>query len=618
MQYESIQLFVERASAARPEFFLTEEKAGTVAHICQRLDGIPLAIELAAARVRMMSLEQIAARLDDRFRLLTTSERAAQPRHQTLRAAVDWSYELLSEKERQLFCRLSVFAGGWTLEAAETICAGKGLEKVEILDLLARLVDKSLVIVTPDGERYRMLETIRQYGKEKLVEAGMDDWMIERHLDYFTNLAETADEKIRGPEQFVWLEWLEAERDNLMAAMKRSLTTPSRADLGGRLVSALCWYWYSVGDFIQLKRWLESTLQQSSHMGRTATRAKILFNAGAFSALRVQWLKPVEARTALEESLEIWRELGSAYTLEAAQSLLFLGYIQKHRFDDEKGIDFVCESIETFKLLDNHWWHAWGVSHNAILARRGSKDYLFLRKMLKDEASLWNKTGDRHGEAHVLFDMGLLELDHGKFVEAERYFKRSLEIYKEFKAIGFLQRLMKRLGDAATGLKKYDQALEYYEVSAQLAHKIGWSDYITGVYEGLGYAALHMMDDQGAEEYFHQSLKIDKEMDHKPNLAYCLLCFACLAAYRGDSINAVRLFGAFYASIEALEAASGLTQKLIDPLDQLEIDHYMALCQAQLDKATFDQFYNAGRLLSLDEAIDEILQARGEKIILES
>ena len=607
MQYEGINLFVERASAVRHDFALDEKNASTVAQVCQRLDGIPLAIELAAARIKTISLEQISERLDDRFQLLTATNRTAQSRHQTLRAAIDWSFELLSEAESKLFCRLSIFSGGWTLDAAEIVCSGEGIEEKDILRLLARLVDKSLVTFSTDRLRYGMLETIRQYASEKLIQAGLQDWVSQQHFDYYLKLSNKGDKKIRGPEQLDWLSWFEAESANLNSAMERALDSPDTIEKGCELFCSQCWYWYSVGDLIQIQRWLEDTFYQSASLGRTATRAKVLFNAGALSAMRVKWLKPAEAYAALEESLEIWRELGSTYALETAQSLLFLGYTRKRHFNDEMGINSVRESVVIFKKLEDHWWQAWALNLFEVLVW-DSMDYQALRNVFEEEASLWKEIGDRFGEALVLMDMGKLELDNGKYFESEVYFKSSLAIFMEFKAKGYLLTLLRYMGNAAQGLKNYSKAQKYYEESVQFAHMIGKAVSISYGYHFLGCATLHLGDAQGAEKYFYQALKLDRENNNKETLVFCLTNFAFLATLRKNLITAVRLFGAFYANIEALQSKEELDQDLIEPIDQLEIDYYLALCQAQLDKAEFDRTWNEGSSLSLDDAISEILK----------
>jgi non-specific serine/threonine protein kinase len=241
MRAEAVRLFVARAELARPGFAVTSANVAAVAEVCRRLDGIPLAIELAAARVVGLSVEQIAARLDQRFRLLTGGSRAALPRQQTLRATLDWSHDLLTEPERALLRRLAVFAGGWLVEAAEAVVADEGLDAAEVLDLLLRLVDRSLVQAEPGVSaetRYRLLETVRQYGLERLREAGEAEAVRDRHLRWYVDLAERAEPALRGRELVVWLDRLEAEHGNIRAALHWARERGA-ADLGLRVAGAL-------------------------------------------------------------------------------------------------------------------------------------------------------------------------------------------------------------------------------------------------------------------------------------------------------------------------------------------------------------------------------------------
>jgi len=503
------------------------------------------------------------------------------------------------------------------LEAAETICPGEGLEQGEILDLLARLVDKSLVTVTADRGRYGMLETIRQYAKEKSIEAGMEEWIIQKHLDYFTNLAETGAEKIRGPEQLAWIKWFDAEHDNLASAMRKSLNYSPWIGKGVELVCYVFSYWFLISDFIQIRYWLEVAISQSACLGRTPTRARILLNAGMCAGHGLNWLKPNEVRrTLVKEALEIWQGHGPAFTFEMAQCWLFLGYIQKHHFNDDKGIDSVRKSIEIFKKLEAYWWHAWALNRLTALIRDMS-DFQVICSMLEEEAALWKKAGDRWGQAIVLFDRGLLEMDHGDFGEAEKYLLESRKMFNEVGRVGYISRVLVQLGDATRGLKKYTQAEAYYNECVTLAPMSGMFFPELASYAGLGYVALHKGDDQAAENYFYQSLKLAQQCNHKINLTFKLMCFACLSAFRENSIIAARLFGAFHANIEALQDRQYPDDQLIVAIDKVEINYYLRLCRAQVDKATFDQAFGAGRRLSLDEAIDEIFQANKERMLLE-
>jgi non-specific serine/threonine protein kinase len=249
LQHEAVRLLLARANAVAP-FTVTDADAATLAEICRRLDGIPLAIELAAARLSVLSLDQINVRLKDRFRLLTGGSRTAVARQRTLEATIDWSYDLLSESERTLLCRLSVFPGGWTLEAAEEVCAGNGLDKESILDLLSNLVDKSLVNVEDDagGERrYRCLETVRQYGRERLVRSCDAERVRNRHLDFFLALAKRAEPQLTRENQALWLNRLQSDYGNLRSALEWGLEAPGRGNTGLELASALGWFWIRRG-----------------------------------------------------------------------------------------------------------------------------------------------------------------------------------------------------------------------------------------------------------------------------------------------------------------------------------------------------------------------------------
>ena len=263
--YAAVRLFAERAATVQPGFVLTELKAEPVAHITQQLDGIPLAIELAAARVNVLSAAQIADRLDDAFRLLTKGSRTALPRHQTLLGALEWSYELLSGPERVFFNRLSVFRGGFTLEAAEQVCSGDGLESYEVLDVLSQLIDKSLVVVEQDSgseARYRLLEVLRLYGAERLAETGRTEDVRGRHASFFLTVAERAGPELATSKQVLWLDRLESDYDNFRAAMAWALES-NGGETALRIASELTWFWIYHRHVSDGQEWLERVVQHS-------------------------------------------------------------------------------------------------------------------------------------------------------------------------------------------------------------------------------------------------------------------------------------------------------------------------------------------------------------------
>ena len=279
-RYEAASLFIERAHSAQPALQITDQNATAVADICRRLDGIPLAIELAAASVRALSVEGIAARLKDRFRLLTRGDTTALPRQQTLRALIDWSFDLLTEHERALLRRLAVFAGGWTLEAAEAVAADGDVSKADVLGLLANLVEKSLVTLDIGSERYRLLETVREYAQERLDDSGEGDSARTRHLAFFLAYAEQARAKIVGPDQGAWLARLDLEAENLLAAHAWCDRVEGGGELGMRLVFAAKLYLFYRGRLALLHRATLEALARPGAEGRTLARCRALHTAG--------------------------------------------------------------------------------------------------------------------------------------------------------------------------------------------------------------------------------------------------------------------------------------------------------------------------------------------------
>ncbi len=275
------RLFVDRATAIDPAFKATEETAATIARICRRLDGIPLAIELAAARINALSVDQIDERLQDRFRLLTGGARTALARQRTLEATVQWSYQLLSEQERVLLSRLSVFPAGWTLEAAEKVCGGDGIDEGDMLDLLSRLVSKSLVTLESQAgadRRYRLLETVRHYARERLVEMGSADRLRGKHFEFFFNEFRGAQTALQGHEQVRWLKRLRLEQDSVRAALEWAIA-PGTADKALELAGALFWYWTKRGAFAEGRQWLERALALNPDV-RGSVRARALIGLG--------------------------------------------------------------------------------------------------------------------------------------------------------------------------------------------------------------------------------------------------------------------------------------------------------------------------------------------------
>jgi predicted ATPase/serine/threonine protein kinase len=346
---EATRLFLERATAIDPTFTATSENAGTIARICRRLDGMPLAIELAAARVVVLSLEQIDTRLQDRFRLLTGGMRTAVARQRTLEATVDWSYQLLSDDERHLLCRLSVFPAGWTLEAAEQVCGGDGVNASDMLDLLSKLVGKSLVGVENDvagQRRYRFLETIRQYARERLIQAGTADRLRERHFEYFFNEFRGVLPILRHHHQLQCLQRIWIEQENVRAALEWALTSASLAEKGLELAGALFWFWTKRGQFEEGRQWLERALAAAVH-APPALRARALIGLSTMHHFQG---RHVEVGVCGAEALSLGREAGDAWAVSFALFMRALAAVELG--DHEEAAARSLEALDAANATD--------------------------------------------------------------------------------------------------------------------------------------------------------------------------------------------------------------------------------------------------------------------------
>ena len=470
IDYEAVRLFVERAAAAspRPTFTITPRNAPVLAQVCQWLDGIPLAIELAAARIKALSVEQIASRLDDRFRLLAGGSRTALPRHQTLRAAMDWSYQLLSEPERTLLRRISVFAGGFSLEAAEGVCGGGGIDRSDVLDLLLRLVDKSLVVVDDRGgeTRYRLLETVRQYGWDRLVEAGESARAERQHRDWYLELTERAEPKLRGPEQQAWFERLEVEHDNLRAALEWSRVGETSAEAGMRLAGALWYFWFVRGYWTEGRRCLEGALARSGE-APPSTLPKALQGA-AFLAWRQD---DNERSTALgEKGLALCRELGDRENL--VLMLVWLG-VAAMRKGDYRGVATLFENGRAVaQELGDKWLMGLALSQLGVLARNQG-DYNRAITQHTDSLSLSREVGDQFISAYQLRNLGMDMLRKGDFERAAAHYAEGLRLCRDVGDRWVTEECLEGLAGIANAYGHHERASRLFGATEALRELIG-------------------------------------------------------------------------------------------------------------------------------------------------
>ena len=508
---DAVALFVERARGVRPDFALDDDEPG-VRRICQRLDGLPLAIELAAARVKTFSVAEIAARLDDRFGLLTSGPRTAETRHQTLRATVDWSYELLTSGERVLLRRLAVFQGGWTIEAAEAVCGQAGAG--DVLGLLSGLVDRSLVVA--EGGRFRMLETIRVYAAARLAEAGENEAMGERHARYYTGLAETAEPALRTREQAVWLRRLRADDTNFHRALEwardRAASDPDRAL---RLAAALGWYWY-VGRQVEGREQLVATLDAAVG-GSAANRARALQALSLAARPAGCIVHPsAEGAQAAHDSLALFVEVDDP--ARAALSRLLLAVEGVAGGDTARFLSEVEQARAT--LAAHH--DPWGVALANFVEMEIRLHHGPVDKALglgERAAGQFDALADAWGRSAVRLHLGYGLRLAGRAEDAAAVLDRAVALSRTAGLPNNLARSLVELGEAALQREGADEAERWFAQAEQLARELGHDSLLALVGLGRGTAARWRRDPTAARQQFAEALELSLAADMPRSLA---------------------------------------------------------------------------------------------------
>jgi len=508
--YEAVRLFVDRAVATTPGFTFRRENAPVVVQVCRRLDGIPLAIELAAARVRVLAVEQIAARLDDRFRLLAGGRRTLVPRQQTLRAAMEWSYDLLCQKEKVLFRRLSVFAGGWALEAAETVCAEAGVQSSDILDLLTQLVDKSLVVAeTQHGAaRYRLLETVRQYGQERLSESGEGGAIRQRHRDWYLEWARRVDRSMRTAELEAWVERLRTEHDNLRAALRWSMEAGG-GDPALRLATALAWFWYIDGHWSEGRRWLEQALALGGDL-RTDTLADALLQAAYHARSQGDY---GSARAFAEKGLSIARETDNRENI--AWFLYNLGVVAVHEGDYKRGKALCEESVTLGRQLGMKFLLANDLAQLGHIAR-DSADYEQAATFYGESLVFAREHGEKYTVAYALRNLAVLALHIRDYDRSGTLFAETLALCRTAPNWVTEECLM-GIADIACAQKRYEQAACLFGAGDILREALGarrspriqrrYDESVAATRAGLGDAAFAATWSAGREMPLEQAIE---------------------------------------------------------------------------------------------------------------
>jgi predicted ATPase/class 3 adenylate cyclase/DNA-binding CsgD family transcriptional regulator len=585
-QYEAVKLFIDRATSAVSTFIVTNDNAPAVAQTCSRLDGIPLAIELAAAKIRVLSVEQIAKRLDDRFRLLTGGSRTALERHQTLRAAIDWSYNLLSPTEQVLFQRLSAFVGGWTLEAAEFVCEGGGIKSEDVLNLLEQLVNKSLVVTEEVGHeaRYHMLETIRQYAHEKLHEAESDETIRDKHLAYFVKLAEEAAPELFRSNQVFWLNKLDDEIDNFRMALECALATDVESGL--RITSVPWRFWDTRGYRQELGDWLRQLLEHD-----TIADALRAHSLAVYSYCYFRQGNFPEAIRLAEHGLQLGRALANKQT--EAFSLYVLGLLQESVGD---GVSLLEESLAIYRALGDKIGQA-----NALEWLVGNSSSERATVFAKESLGLHRELGNLNGIASCLNVLSQETIWSGNFSSPAPWLEEALSICRQLGNQTIEAYVLDIFGNLAYWQGNYQQANSYYREAILLAEKTGDNFHSLWTYISLAYTVLRQGNIQQAHEMFKESLQNTQKAGLMIALVFAIEGVASLYVNQNHPEPAARLFA----------WADAMREKIGDhrpPVEQNSVERDLAVIHSKLKDAEFAKFSEEGRAMTEEQAITLALE----------
>ena len=596
-QYEAVRLFIDRALLVARHFSVDASNAPFIAQICYRLDGIPLAIELAAARVQMLSVDQISAGLDDRFHLLTGGARTLLPRQQTLRALIDWSYDLLSEQERLFLCRLSVFAGGWTLEAAEEVCSGgegDTIQSYHVLDLLSQLVNKSLVVAvehSQNGEmRFRMLETIRQYARDRLLEVGGSEILRQRHLAYFVKLTAQAEPELYRSNQVFWLNKLDEELDNLRTALEWALATD--VELGLRMVAGRIYrFWLFRSTWRELGNWLAQLLQKynrsdSLHVRALAIQSQcVANNEGNFN----------EAHLLAEKSLQMARSLADKHS--EAFSLSILGGFTLLQGNVGEAIPLLEQSLALYRALGDKVGQAGAIDWLSI----NNSDLERAAAYAREGLGLCRELGDLAGVASILTTLARLTYARGDFSSPAPWLEEVLSLSRQLGDQVREDEALITYGTLAYWQGDYSRARALYEEGILLGEKIGYHYQNLWAYVYTAYAVLRQGDLQNARQLFEDGIHGMQKANLVIGLVYAVEGLASLHVNQGQAKRAAQLFA----------WAGAIRKKMGDPrppVEQASVERDLEVIHSQLNDTTFERLWAEGNTLTMEQAIKIALE----------
>ncbi|MEZ4522283.1 MAG: tetratricopeptide repeat protein [Thermomicrobiales bacterium] len=588
----AVQLFVERAQASNRSFELTQENCAAIATICRRLDGLPLALELVAARVRAMSPTELLARLDRVLPMLSSGSRDLPERQQTMTAAISWSYQLLNAEHQALFRRLSVFHGGWTMDAAEYVAAWHPVSSTNGVSLLADLVEQSLVVAefSPSRTtRYRMLEPISEFAASQLDEAGETHALLDRHLGWCLALTKRAIPELHGPSQQEWMDRLEAEHDNIRAALTWTHLDGRRKSLELELSAALWFFWETRGHISEGRRWLAAALADSD--GAPANlRADALNAAGNLARDQGDYGASTKFH---ESSLELRRKIGDLDRV--AHSLLNLGNVELDQGRYRRAREIYAEALSLFQQTGNDWDTASSLNNiGIVLGYLG--DYDRAEMMLEQAIELRQPTGESVYRARSLDALGAVMRQKGDLDRANDLHREALGLRRQLEDTPGTAVTLLNLGLVARYQDELDEATRFIEESLEIRRSLEDQFGIATSTGSLATVARLRGDIEQARSLYIQALKMQSRMKISDGLAETLFGLALIAASTGDPELAARLLGAS----EGLRDAVGLA---IPSVERPDYDRTLELIRSGLPPEVFERSRIGGRTMIVDQAV---------------
>ena len=622
-QYEAVRLFIERAVAAKPDFSATNQNAPAIAEICARLDGLPLAIELAAARIRLLTPQAMLSRLQNRLKLLTGGAKDLPARQQTLRSAIEWSHDLLNPEEQKLFRRLAVFVGGRTLEAIEAVCNAQGDLVLDVLDAIQSLVDKSLMRQekgVAEQPRFVMLETIHEFAREKLEQSGEAEITQWNHANYFLALAEQAYPKFNKPDGALWKQRLLEDHDNLRQALntileqRESTEDPSVEEMGLRLAGALWRFWYGSyymregldylskalarGGMDVAERQAELDAQSVSITGSRLSAARALAYTGA-NTLAWQTGELQAAQAFGQAALKLYKQLGDSEGIMTCltglgNTAMKTGNLKAAQALWEQALA-VGRTLPDAALLG-------GILGNLSNIFKDQGNYDEARQLLEEQLKLNRESGNQSGVAWALRKLGDVAISQGQLTLAASLLEESLEMYRAFgEGDYYFARVLLSLGELARSQSDYTKAHKLYGESMEHFQKAGAKPDLAYVLANLAHVALFEGNIDQASELFRQSLAIFTELGLVDGIALCLAGFGGIGEARKQPERASRLLAASEALLQSGEVRW-------EPVDVAEYERSLVTARTQLDEAGWQRAWQAGQAMSMEQAVEYALE----------